>query len=68
MMRMERRRGGDISEQWKSPNVHNTRRERKENKSNNIENELRRGPGGKGGGWWVRVCAWRGIGELAEKR
>jgi len=60
-MTRKERRGRDIREQWKSPNIHNTRRERRENKSNNIENEVRRQPGGKGGGWRVSVCLGGGM-------
>lgn len=60
MTRKERRRRGDIREQWKFPNVHNTKRERGENKSNNIEDEVRRR---QGGGW----VFGRGTGELPKK-
>ena len=47
MTRKERGRRGDIREQWKPQNVHNARRERGENKSNNTEDEVRRQPGGR---------------------
>lgn len=51
MMRKDGGRRGDIREQWTFPNVHNTRQESRENKSNNIKVNVHWvGKGGEAGG------------------